>query len=236
MQSHPDKSFAPILHANFPQHYKDPNHKPEMVVAVTPFEAMCGFRSLNEIYDNLLQYPELRALIGEDAFNDLGHTRINAVDDAGQRAVVKKIFCGYMTCGESEAAVAIASVVERLAALVSTEEGTDIGSEICDEQTFAPTPQDIMKLILRLHADYPGDRGILAPLLLNVIYLKPGQSFFMGPNEPHAYLFGDCVECMALSDNVVRAGLTPKFRHVDVLCGMLHYKYVTVIPGCDRVA
>eukprot|EP00041_Stephanoeca_diplocostata_P013159 m.227536 g.227536 ORF g.227536 m.227536 type:complete len:74 (+) comp19245_c0_seq2:977-1198(+) len=46
---------------------------------------------------------------------------------------------------------------------------------------------------------------------------------FLGPNEPHAYLFGDCVECMATSDNVVRAGLTPKFKDVDCLCNMLTY-------------
>ena len=86
------------------------------------------------------------------------------------------------------------------------------------------SPDPLLQLCNRLHSEYPGDRGSLAPLLLNVIYLKPGQSFFMGPNEPHAYLFGDCIECMALSDNVVRAGLTPKFKHVDVLCSMLHYK------------
>jgi len=45
----------------------------------------------------------------------------------------------------------------------------------------------------------------------------------MAANEPHAYLQGECVECMALSDNVVRAGLTPKFRDVDTLCSMLTY-------------
>jgi hypothetical protein len=49
----------------------------------------------------------------------------------------------------------------------------------------------------------------------------------MGPNEPHAYLSGDCVEAMALSDNVVRAGLTPKPRDVATLCRMLHYRYAT---------
>ena len=45
----------------------------------------------------------------------------------------------------------------------------------------------------------------------------------MGANEPHAYIYGDCIECMALSDNVVRAGLTPKFRDVNTLCSMLTY-------------
>ena len=46
----------------------------------------------------------------------------------------------------------------------------------------------------------------------------------MGANEPHAYISGDCVECMALSDNVIRAALTPKFKDVDTLCSSLHYR------------
>ncbi len=50
------------------------------------------------------------------------------------------------------------------------------------------------------------------------------QALYLAANEPHAYISGDCVECMATSDNVVRAGLTPKFKDVDVLCNMLTYK------------
>ncbi|KAK6309323.1 hypothetical protein J4Q44_G00207860 [Coregonus suidteri] len=53
--------------------------------------------------------------------------------------------------------------------------------------------------------------------------LEPGQAMFLGANEPHAYLYGDCVECMACSDNTVRAGLTPKFIDVSTLCEMLNY-------------
>ena len=78
-------------------------------------------------------------------------------------------------------------------------------------------------LLLRLYNDYPNDRGVLCPLFLNHLVLNEGEGFFMGANEPHAYIHGDCVECMALSDNVVRAGLTPKFRDVSTLCSMLTY-------------
>ena len=59
--------------------------------------------------------------------------------------------------------------------------------------------------------------------LLNYHALEPGEALFLGANEPHAYIAGECVECMAASDNVVRAGLTPKFKDVDVLCDMLSY-------------
>ena len=50
------------------------------------------------------------------------------------------------------------------------------------------------------------------------------QALFLAANEPHAYISGECVECMATSDNVVRAGLTPKYKDVDVLCAMLTYE------------
>ena len=53
--------------------------------------------------------------------------------------------------------------------------------------------------------------------------IQPGEAMFLRANLPHAYLSGDCVECMACSDNVVRAGLTPKFMDVETLCEMLDY-------------
>ena len=62
--------------------------------------------------------------------------------------------------------------------------------------------------------------------------LEPGQSVFLGANEPHAYLAGDCTEIMACSDNVVRAGLTPKLRDTDTLVSMLTYSQ----PGHKNAA
>lgn len=83
------------------------------------------------------------------------------------------------------------------------------------------------QLALELEMQYPGDVGVISSFLLNYVKLRPGQALYLGPNEPHAYLFGECVECMASSDNVVRAGLTPKFRDVRTLCSMLTYKQVS---------
>jgi len=59
--------------------------------------------------------------------------------------------------------------------------------------------------------------------MLNYIKLQPGEAFSMDPDEPHAYIEGDCIEAMALSDNVVRLGLTPKFKDSEVLIEMLTY-------------
>ncbi len=80
------------------------------------------------------------------------------------------------------------------------------------------------ELFLRLCEHYPGDVGCFCAYLLNHVLAKSGEAFFMAANEPHAYLLGQCVEIMACSDNVVRAGLTPKFKDVDTLVNMLTYR------------
>jgi mannose-6-phosphate isomerase len=83
----------------------------------------------------------------------------------------------------------------------------------------------LKQLLLKLNSQYPNDKGVFAPLLLNYFNLNRGESFYISANVPHAYISGDCVECMALSDNVVRAGLTPKFKDIDTLCKMLVYRF-----------
>lgn len=83
------------------------------------------------------------------------------------------------------------------------------------------------KLVLKLEKQYPGDVGVISAFFFNYIKLSPGEALYLDANEPHAYISGDCVECMAASDNVVRAGLTPKHRDVQTLCSMLTYKLVT---------
>lgn len=53
---------------------------------------------------------------------------------------------------------------------------------------------DSQRVMLRLSKEYPGDLGILMPLMLNLLQLKPGLAFFMTVDEPHAYLRGDILE------------------------------------------
>lgn len=82
--------------------------------------------------------------------------------------------------------------------------------------------------ILRLKERYPGDIGVLAPLLLNLIELKPGQSLFLDAGQLHAYLDGVGVELMANSDNVLRGGLTPKHVDVSELLNILNFSPMSV--------
>ncbi|KAF1790632.1 Phosphomannose isomerase, type I, conserved site [Phytophthora cactorum] len=186
IQAHPDITLARELHAKFPQIYKDANHKPEMTIALTRFEALY-FREIKEVAAHLQEVPEFRALV--DA-------------EVAQRLVMQ----------QNEAALR-----EFFRCFVYAEPGMLWPS--CGSSSL----NALEKLVLRLDNEYPGDIGCFCPFLLNYITLEPGEAMFLGANEPHAYLFGDCMECMACSDNVVRAGLTPKFIDKETLHSMLTY-------------
>lgn len=90
-------------------------------------------------------------------------------------------------------------------------------------------------LVLQLEKQYPADVGVISAFFFNHVKLNPGEALYLGANEPHAYLSGECIECMATSDNVVRAGLTPKLRDVQTLCSMLTYKLVMNLFKADQV-
>jgi len=206
IQSHPDKQLAEQLHAERPEVYKDDNHKPEMAVALTAFEAMCGFRSIEEIAGNLTKYPELAGCISPQARAGIDSTPSS--DQAAVKTALQAFLQSFMSCDAELAGNQLQTLLSRLAASGATEA----------EDAY------IEGLVARLAGQYPGDPGAMAPFFLNVLRLEPGDAFFMGANEPHAYLSGEILECMACSDNVVRAGLTPKLKDVPVLVNSLTYR------------
>ena len=73
------------------------------------------------------------------------------------------------------------------------------------------------QLFLELAAEFPDDVGLFSAFLLNELTLQPGEGIFTAPGTLHAYISGDLLECMKLSDLVIRAGLTPKRRDVEAL-------------------
>ncbi|XP_016086207.1 mannose-6-phosphate isomerase [Sinocyclocheilus grahami] len=205
IQAHPNRELAARLHAQFPEHYPDNNHKPEMAIALTQFEGLCGFRPMHEILGFLKNVPEFRALVGNEAAEELQ----SADGDPGWTSLaLKKCFTRMMNCEKKLFVDQLNMLVKRI-------------SE--EEAAGKDTSGSNGELLLRLHSQYPGDIGCFSIYFLNRIVLQPGQAMFLGANEPHAYLSGDCVECMACSDNTVRAGLTPKYIDVDTLCEMLNY-------------
>lgn len=103
--------------------------------------------------------------------------------------------------------------------------------EIGDKAAAALSPAD--RLFISLNREYPGDRGTLFAYLLNQVTLAPGQALFLSPNSPHAYQKGAGIECMTNSDNVIRAGLTPKAVDVKTLLNTVEFDrtgYLMVTP------
>ncbi|XP_037689336.1 mannose-6-phosphate isomerase isoform X1 [Choloepus didactylus] len=215
IQAHPNKELAEKLHRQAPEHYPDANHKPEIAIALTSFQGLCGFRPIEEIVAFLKKVPEFQFLIGENAATQLKHSI--GRDSHVVASALKTCFSHLM---KTEKKV----VVEQLNLLVK---------RISQEVAAGNKTESIYgELLLQLHQQYPGDIGCFAIYFLNLLTLKPGEAMFLEANVPHAYLKGDCVECMACSDNTVRAGLTPKFIDVPTLCEMLDY---TATPSKDRL-
>ena len=99
IQAHPTKSHAEQLHQKAPDLYKDPNHKPELVVALKDFEGMCGFRPFEEIVKFLKEVPELCAVAGEE--NCANMRRVSGSTEQGKAAALKQVFSGVIKCEES---------------------------------------------------------------------------------------------------------------------------------------
>lgn len=222
IQAHPDKEVATRLHNNDPTNYGDANHKPEMAIALTPFEAMCGFRRIEEIAILLKKHQEFAACLTEEA--KLGI--FLAGTEEAQKVALQKMFKSFMSCPQKESERNLQLLLLRLQA-----EQSNIHPHPHDDP---PWERKCARAVLRLSQQFPNDAGAMAPFFLNYLLIAPGESFFMAANEPHAYVAGEIIECMACSDNVVRAGLTPKFKDVDTLVEML--TYTTGGPSIDAGA
>lgn len=207
IQAHPDKELAQVLHKTQPQNYKDPNHKPEMALALTPFEAFCGFVPPEELKQAVETVPELRSVLGEATCQILVEIGRSSVEGEEAKQTLKNAYTTLMTLPKDVVNSTVSKLVTRL---------------VKDEQVRELTEKEA--LVIRLEKQYPADIGVLSIFFLNYLRLAPGEAVCLSANEPHAYLAGEIVECMAASDNVVRAGFTPKYRDTQTLCSMLTYK------------
>lgn len=196
IQVHPNKTMAeqgfkfenaqkiPLDAAT--RNYKDPNHKPELVYATTFYLAMNGFREIDEII-SLFEQAGCKTLAG--ALECLKA-------DPGAKQL-QNFFAAIMNMNAADKAQAIHELIYNLETKALTHKG-----------------KEAFRLIAQFYQDYPDDIGLFSPLLLNIIELAPGEAMFLDAQTPHAYIHGTGIEIMASSDNVLRAGLTPK--HIDV--------------------
>jgi mannose-6-phosphate isomerase len=170
------------------RNYRDSSHKPELLVALQPFEALAGFRPAAHTIELL------RAL----AVSDLDPF-IDLLNDQSDADGLRALFTTWITAPQPDVDVLVTAVLDGAINYLSSG-ATEFGA--------------VAKTVLELGERYPGDAGVLAVLLLNRITLGPGEGIFLSAGNLHAYLRGVGLEVMANSDNVLRGGLTPK--HVDV--------------------
>lgn len=199
IQVHPNKQaseigFAKENAAGIPidaaeRNYKDPNHKPELVFALTPFLAMNAFREFSEIVSLLQPVAGV-------------HTAIAHFLENPNAEGLSQLFASLLNMQGEEKAHALAV----LAAALNSQQGE---------------PWETIRLIAQF---YPDDSGLFSPLLLNVVKLNPGEAMFLFAETPHAYLQGVALEVMANSDNVLRAGLTPKYIDIPELVANVKFE------------
>lgn len=194
LQVHPSRSMAEIGFAreeeagiplDSPERvYKDRNHKPEMVYALTTFDSLIGFRPTAEILRVLgpLNTP-LSQRLADDLRADPG----------------------------------FASIVRRLEWLLTAGiEPAEVHQVIGACRTLATLGMDIKRAYataVEIAEHHPDDIGVVISLMLNRMTLQPGEAAYLETGVIHAHLRGLCLEVMATSDNVLRAGLTNK--HID---------------------
>lgn len=214
IQAHPNKKLAEKLHAKDPKNYPDDNHKPEMTLAITPFEGLCGFRPLNEIAHFLATIPPLRELVGESeakSLEEVAQQSSPPLSDA--KARLKAAFSHLMKSDRGLVAEKSKALVE-LAASGSISPGPSVN-----------TPEELSELVQRCNSQFPQDIGLFVLFFLNFVKLQPGQAMYLKADDIHAYISGDIIECMASSDNVIRSGFTPKFQDVNTLTDILTYDH-----------
>ena len=184
------------------RNFKDPNHKPEMVLALTRFEAVAGFRAPRRAAEVLggLDSPLARRMRRTLRLNPTrfgirqAFTELVSTDTRPQAAEVSEL---------------VAEISRRLAEGRSPSRRVDAN-------------------VVEMARAFPHDPGIAAALLLNPVTLRRGEALFVPAGSVHAYISGLGVEVMASSDNVLRAGLTTK--HVDVPAMLACVDYVAAPP------
>ena len=191
LQAHPttaqaiigyDRENAAGIAVDAPERFfRDRSHKPELICALTPFEALCGFRDPRLTID-------LLATIDTDALDPVREQITESPDGQGLRGALTWLLTLDHDAGSSLTATVLGACSGSGATLGRAERARTIS----------------------LAEFHPRDPGVVIALLLNHVRLEPGEALFLGAGILHSYLSGMGVELMANSDNVLRGGLTSK--------------------------
>lgn len=177
----------------FNRTFRDRNHKPELMYALSEFYLLHDFRTDEEIVGLLKDIPELEQVY--DKFRVLG-----LID----------FYPWYMSRSQDQIDDLLGSWVSGF-----TSQEEDVNREKPEYW--------VRRAIDRFCQDSYIDRGILSFYLMNIVRLQPGEVIYQGSGIPHAYLSGQNVEIMANSDNVIRGGLTSKYIDYEALGEMVRF-------------
>ncbi|MBZ4190469.1 mannose-6-phosphate isomerase, class I [Niabella beijingensis] len=222
IQVHPSKTQAALdfetenqkgVPLNAPdRNYKDANHKPELMVALSPFYLLHGFKPEKKLVQTLEAVPELHVFL--PVFKEEGY---------------KGLYKMAMELPQEEVNELLQPLINRIIPLYLQEKL----DKVSEDFWAARAAQTFIQ---------PGsiDRGIFSIYFFNIVHLKTGEAIFQDAGVPHAYLEGYNVEIMASSDNVLRGGLTAK--HIDTAellkhtkCEATHPQVISNTKGKERV-
>lgn len=200
-----------------------------MAIAITHFEGLCGFRPPAEIVHFLNAVEALRNLVGEQAASEFERA-VKGSEDSDDPAVVQSNRDALRALFTTLMRSTPDSIEAATKDLVAAAEGSaeTFATSASSPDTNPTNPAQIAALVTRLNAQFPNDIGLFVFFFLNFVECEPGEGMFLKADDIHAYLSGDIIECMAASDNVVRAGFTPKFKDVNTLTDMLAYSYAPI--------
>ena len=214
IQVHPDKASAQQAFAAenergiapdaFNRNYKDDNHKPELMVALSDFWLLHGFKPEEDLKELLSSEPDFQFLL-------------NTFEEGGYEALYQRV----MTMPQEEVNAVLGPVMDRILPLYKNGE-----LQKAHEDFWAA------RAVETFCKDGQYDRGIFSIYFFNLLHLKKGEGIYQPAGLPHAYLEGQNVEIMANSDNVLRAGLTDK--HIDIAELMKHVQFSETIPQIIR--
>lgn len=183
------------------RNYKDDNHKPEIMVALSEFWLLHGFLQKNELVGVLNSIPEFKSLL-------------SVFETKGYYGLYKKV----MLQTDEESENILRPLINRILPLFNSG------------KLLKSSPHYWAAKAVVSGGDTPKlDKGIYSIYFFNIVKTNRGEAIFQDAGIPHAYLEGQNMELMANSDNVLRGGLTPK--HVDVSELLKHVTFEETVPN-----
>ncbi|KAL6720185.1 hypothetical protein ACLMJK_002106 [Lecanora helva] len=180
LQIHPNKDLAAKLHKENPEQFTDPNHKPEIAIALGPFELFGGWKPTSDIQSLFDSLPPLQKYL-PDKKSDFNNETLRKI----VQIILKSSDESIKTCQRQLA---------------------EIPKEKYGKQSYILGL--LPRLQNQYSVEDPGT--LVALITMNFLTLNAGDAVYIPADAPHAYLSGNIVECMARSNNILNTGFCPR--------------------------